>query len=97
MTQRELADRAHVTFSYISRLEAGGAAPGIDLLDRLAKALRVGILELLSSAEVGEDTETYRLRVKGAFDAVVKRAGPETLAMLDVFLARLGEAPAVNR
>ena len=39
MTQAELARQAHVTTSYIGRLEAGGAAPGIDLLDRLAKAL----------------------------------------------------------
>ena len=40
MTQRDLADRANVTLSYISRLEAGGAAPGIDLLERLAQACK---------------------------------------------------------
>ena len=39
MTQAELARQAHVTVSYIGRLESAGAAPGIDLVERLAKAL----------------------------------------------------------
>ena len=43
MTQRDLADKANVTFTYISRLEAGASAPGIDTVDQIAKALQVGI------------------------------------------------------
>jgi len=39
MTQVELGRRAHVTASYVWRLESGGAAPGIDLVARLARAL----------------------------------------------------------
>jgi transcriptional regulator with XRE-family HTH domain len=40
-SQAELAKQADVTTNYISRLEGGGAAPGIDLAARLAKALGV--------------------------------------------------------
>ena len=97
MTQRDLADKANVTFSYISRLEAGGAAPGIDLLERLASALQVSVIELLPVPAGAEDVESHRSRVKGLFDAVVRKAGRETLSMLDVFLARLAESPAVSR
>src|SRR5437016_5255874 len=39
LTQAELGRRATVTSSYIWRLESGGAAPGIDLVARLAAAL----------------------------------------------------------
>jgi transcriptional regulator with XRE-family HTH domain len=46
MTQAELAQLAHVTLSYIGRLENGGAAPGIDLADRLAAALGASITDL---------------------------------------------------
>jgi transcriptional regulator with XRE-family HTH domain len=36
MSQAELASQAEVTTNYISRLEEGGAAPGIDPVTRLA-------------------------------------------------------------
>ena len=47
MTQAELAERAGVTATYVSKLESAGAAPGIDLVAKLATAIGVGIAELL--------------------------------------------------
>jgi transcriptional regulator with XRE-family HTH domain len=38
MTQKDLARQAHVTESYLSRLESAQIAPGIDLVARLARA-----------------------------------------------------------
>ncbi len=97
MTQRDLATKADVTFSYISRLEAGGAAPGIDLLERLAKALGVGITELLPMPAMPATAAMRRDQVKGLFEVVLPKAGQETLAMLEVLLARLAESPTVSR
>ena len=94
MTQRELATKAQVTFSYISRLEAGGAAPGIDLLQKLAQALDANVADLLPGPEAGE---VSRDDVKELFDALLPKAGPETLSMLAMILARLAEAPATRR
>ena len=97
MTQRELADRAEVTFSYISRLEAGGAAPGIDLVERLALALRVNVTDLLSlPSELGTADES-RARLKELFEAMLPKAGPETLTMLGPLVARIAESPCVRR
>ena len=94
MTQRELATKAQVTFSYISRLEAGGAAPGIDLLQKLAQALDANVADLLPGPEA---SEVSRDDVKELFDALLPKAGPETLSMLAMILARLAEAPATRR
>src|SRR5579872_6781690 len=46
MTQRDVARLAHLTESYVSRLESGLIAPGIDLVARLARALGSSISEL---------------------------------------------------
>ena len=97
MTQRELATRAEVTFSYISRLEAGGAAPGIDLVERLADALSGSIADLLPISSEAEDTNQTRRRVKELFDTVLPNVGPETLSMLLVFVARIAESPGIRR
>src|SRR5947209_1663834 len=61
MSQAELARQAEVTTNYISRLEGGGAAPGIDLVARLALALGLPIAELLPTTTlVGDDMAANR-------------------------------------
>ena len=97
MTQRDLAEQADVTFSYISRLEAGGAAPGLDLLERLAQALKVNITDLLPPSASKPTADIYREHVKTLFDSVLPRIGQETLSMLELLLARLAESPATSR
>ena len=97
MTQRELAERAHVTLSYVSRLEAGAAAPGIDLLERLARALQVALTELLPASALPDSVDAFRKIVKEQFNAVVEKSGQETLSMLNAFLTRLAESPAALR
>ena len=48
MTQVELAKRAKVAQGYVSALEAGAKKdPGLAVLKRLARALRVPVTELL--------------------------------------------------
>jgi transcriptional regulator with XRE-family HTH domain len=90
MTQGELADKAHVQASYISDLEKAKVAPGIDLVDRLAKALDISVTDLLPPPP--EETEDERReRVKGLFEEVVEEAGEDLLAALDVLLALLRE------
>ena len=38
---RELSERAHVSKSYLQRIEAGEAAPSLEVMLRLARALGV--------------------------------------------------------
>jgi transcriptional regulator with XRE-family HTH domain len=97
MTQRELAGQAQVTLSYISRLEAGGAAPGIDLLERLAHALRVSVIDLLPAPTAPESVDAHREQVRQQFELVLRKSGRDALVMLDGLLSNLAESPATIR
>jgi transcriptional regulator with XRE-family HTH domain len=47
LTQKELAERAGLSASYVSRIERGKANPRLLALDRLAQALGANVAELL--------------------------------------------------
>ena len=46
MSLRELSERAHVSKSYLQRIEAGEAAPSLEVMVRLARALGVPLDDL---------------------------------------------------
>ena len=65
LTQAELARAAQVTASYIWRLESAGAAPGIDLVSRLAFSNQLTVCEEMShltaapTLAVAQHSETF--------------------------------------
>src|SRR5437870_6490436 len=81
LTQAELARQAHVTTSYIGRLESGGAAPGIDLVDRLAKALGSTVNDLLAATATPDTQAVLRDRAKRLFESLVQAADRDTMLM----------------
>jgi transcriptional regulator with XRE-family HTH domain len=97
MTQAELSRNAHVTPSYIWRLESGGAAPGIDLVARLARALGTTSHELLPEASPPDTLAVLRDQARGLFDALLAAADRETLLMLNPLRARLVESSERSR
>jgi DNA-binding XRE family transcriptional regulator len=52
LTQEELAARIHVSGKAVSKWETGQGFPDVSLLEPLAKALRISVLELLSGADI---------------------------------------------
>ncbi len=90
MTQATLARQAHVTVSYIWRLESGGAAPGIDLVERLSDALGTTAADLIASATSPDTLGVLREQAKRLFDGLLQSAGQDDLLMLNPLLARLG-------
>jgi transcriptional regulator with XRE-family HTH domain len=92
MTQGELARQAVVTLSYVSRLENGGAAPGIDLVARLAEALGTTVADLLPSQTPPDTADVLRQRARRLFDGLLPKADRETLQLLVPFLARISES-----
>lgn len=97
MTQEALAHRASVTVSYIWRLEAGGASPGIDLVDRLAKALSTTTADLLPTADSPDTLGAQREQARRLFNDLVVNSDRELLTMLNALLFRLTEAQSKGR
>jgi transcriptional regulator with XRE-family HTH domain len=92
MSQAELARQAEVTTNYISRLEGGGAAPGIDLVARLAAALGVQMTDLLPATSDLDEMAVARQRARKLFDELLRCDDRAVLLVLTQVLARLAEA-----
>lgn len=97
MTQAELAQHARVATSYIWKLESGAAAPGIDMVDRLARSLGTTALDLLPTAPSSEPIGFLRSQATKLFETLLESADQPTLLMLCPLLARLGESPTRRR
>lgn len=91
MTQADLAERAVATASYIGRLERGGAAPGIDLVARLAEALGTTIADLLPETDPPDRVSVLRDQARKTFATLIETDDPVTLELVAQLLARLAE------
>lgn len=58
LTQRELADRLHITDRAVSKWERGLSAPDIALLEPLAEILEVSVVELIRGERVPPEEHT---------------------------------------
>jgi transcriptional regulator with XRE-family HTH domain len=92
MTQAELARRAGVTTTYVSKLESAGAAPGIDLVEKLAIALGIGITELIQVPSPDDASAVAKEQARELFENLLKIADQQTFAVLNPFLALLLES-----
>ena len=66
MTQEDLADRIHVSSKAVSKWETGSGFPDISLLEPLAKALGISVIELLSGEDVRNENRSCNME-KGRF------------------------------
>lgn len=97
MTQAELAIHAGVSVAYVGRLERGRAAPGIDLVAKLAQALGVRAGELLPDGPPADGPAVLRAQARRLFDGLVKTDNEPTLSLLTQLLAKLAESEAGGR
>jgi transcriptional regulator with XRE-family HTH domain len=91
MSQAELAKQAQVTTNYISKLEKGGSAAGIDLVARLATALGTTIADLLPTTPPPDDLAVLREQIRRLIDSVIESEDRQMLSHLAQFLMRLSE------
>jgi len=92
MTQADLALRARVTATYLSKLESAGSAPGIDLVEKLAMALGVRVTDLIPTSSLSDSPAVSRQQAQTLFDSLLKKADEQTFALLNPFLALLVES-----
>ncbi len=97
MTQAELARRVHLPPSYVSDLENGKAAPGIDLVGRLAEALETSITDLLPPASPAETREDMQGKARQLLNDLLQQADRDVLAAVNGLLALLRELATRRR
>ena len=66
MTQEELADKVHVSGKAVSKWETGQGFPDISLLEPLAEALGISVIELLSGEHIQNKNQSANM-AKGKF------------------------------
>lgn len=91
MTQLQLARQAHVSNAYIGRLEGEEAAPGIDLVARLAAALGCTVHDLLPLTSMPDELTVLRSQVRRQVQTLLHTDDRQTLSLLAQLLARLSE------
>ena len=91
-TQADLAEKAGVSVTYISQLERGETAPGIDLVGRLAGALGMTVAELLPAESSPETLEVLRGQAQQLFGLLLAAGGRETYMVLNPLLSLLLES-----
>jgi transcriptional regulator with XRE-family HTH domain len=91
MTQAELAHQARISEAYIGRLERAEGAPGIDLVDRLAKALGAVTADLLPTAAPPDTLAVLKSQARDLFDSLLQTADREALVLLNPLLRLLAE------
>jgi transcriptional regulator with XRE-family HTH domain len=94
MTQTDLARLAHVSSVYIGRLEGGGAAPGIDLVDRLAVALGTTVTDLLPVVALPDTMSVLKDQARILLDTLLQTTDRETLLLLNPMLRNMISANA---
>src|ERR1700719_3389948 len=78
MTQADLAEKAEVAVTYVSGLESGDTAPGIDLVDRLAQALGTTAADLLPSASPPDAKAVLQEQAQKMFERLLQAGECET-------------------
>ena len=97
MTQSQLADKAHLTASYVWRLESAGAAAGIDVVGRLAEALGTTAADLLPTSNPPDTVAVLREQARELFNGLMQSADQQTLQEFLPVLARFAESSARTR
>jgi transcriptional regulator with XRE-family HTH domain len=97
LTQVELARLAHVPAPHISDLENAKVAPGIDLVDRLAKAMQTTATDLLPAATTVETLEDLKDQAKRLLEDVLQEADRDILLTVRSVLSQLRELSTRRR
>jgi transcriptional regulator with XRE-family HTH domain len=78
ISQEQLAERAGISAQYVSNIERGKENPTLDLLLRLAEALRVSLGQMCDFETV-EDMNQRKMR--SSIGAILKKADPDRLRL----------------
>ncbi len=99
LTQEELAERIHVSSKAVSKWETGHGFPDISLLEPLADALGISVIELLSGEDVrnrnrAADMARGKFYVCPVCGNAIRTSGEAVISCCGVMLPPLEAEPA---
>ena len=99
ITQAQLAERIHVSEKAISKWETGRGYPDISLIEPLAAALGVSVIELFSGEDVSNKNRSYhmpkmKLYVCPVCGNIIQSAGEAIICCCGITLPALEAEPA---
>jgi transcriptional regulator with XRE-family HTH domain len=97
LTQAGLAEAAGVTPTYVTRLEAAGAAPGIDTVARLADALGTTVHDLLPVPTPPETLAALKARASTVLDQLLQKADRDVVDAVTPVLSQLADGVIKGR
>jgi transcriptional regulator with XRE-family HTH domain len=86
LSHHRLAELADIHWSYLSRLEKGRSAPGVDIVEKLASALGVLIADLLPT-ERTDRTAALKAAIQTQAEAIMADAEEGDLSLLSSLLS----------
>ncbi|MBR6235925.1 MAG: helix-turn-helix domain-containing protein [Spirochaetales bacterium] len=94
MTQEDLASRIHVSAKAVSKWETGRGFPDIGLIESLAKALDISVIELLSGVDIrnknrSSDMKKARFYVCPVCGNVIQATGEAVMTCCGITLPPL--------
>ena len=78
MTQKDLADKLHITDRAVSKWERGLCAPDISLLEPLSEILEVKVTDLISGEQSAEEEKEVETKVLEAINYSEKELKKKT-------------------
>ncbi len=90
MSVRRLAELAEVSNPYLSQIERGLRKPSADILQQIAKALRISAEQLYVRAGMLDPDETIELSVPDAIHRDPKLTAEQKRSMLTVYESFVG-------
>jgi transcriptional regulator with XRE-family HTH domain len=64
LSQSKLAERVDTATNYISAIEAGRRFPSVEMLERIAVALGIDVLELFSTEQIKQEKTKSELEIQ---------------------------------
>ena len=98
MTQEELADKIFVSPKAVSKWETGAGFPDISLLEPLAKALDISVIELLSGENISNGNRASNMTRAGFYVCpvcgnIVYSVGEAVISCCGITLPRITPEP----
>jgi transcriptional regulator with XRE-family HTH domain len=94
LSQQELAFQAHVNVGYMGKLERGEAAPGLDMVARLARALGIGPGDLVGGERETSPLPVLKAQIQRKTNQLLSRDDVPALQALSVLLGHVDNSLA---